>query len=153
MDEYVLDFVIPAGETGPNPPLCYIDYNTTTNAKRLSIKGTKIFHSNNDFTVNADNSLTIIPGTYEITFCGKIECNGNFQRDITVSLHEILGGGISQPVEGMSIVLSPGMSYIHFSETRILTFPDPEDIFVLISNNNTEPVTVSMGSLILRKIS
>ena len=68
MDEYVLDFVIPAGETGPNPPLCYIDYNTTTNAKRLSIKGTKIFHSNNDFTVNADNSLTIIPGTYEITF-------------------------------------------------------------------------------------
>ena len=152
--ELVLDFSIPQGPTGPmgpNPPMCYIDYNTSNNANKLSIKDSKIFHSNGDFTVNG-NALTITPGTYEVTFCGKIEINGSFQSTILVALQESLGGAFSQPIEGMTISLPPGTSCMHFSETRVISFNDIENIKVIITNHNASPVTVSMGSLTMKKI-
>lgn len=156
MEEYVLNFSIPQGPTGPegpNLPICYVNYNTVTNPKRLSIKDTKMFHTNGEFSVNGD-LLSVQPGTYEVTFCGRIDVNQDFQSNIMVALQESLGGGYSQPVSGMTMVLAPGMNCMHFSETRIITLSDAEDIFVIVSNNNAISIstTVSMGSLILKKI-
>lgn len=156
MENYVLDFLIPQGPTGPvgpNLPVCYVDYNTATNPKRLSIKETKMFHANGEFSVTGD-TLSVHAGTYEVTFCGKIDVNQDFQSNITVSLQESLGGGYFQPVTGMTMVLMPGTNCMHFSETRIITFNGPEDIVVIITNNNAISVsaTISMGSLLLKKI-
>lgn len=152
--EFILDFQIPqgpTGPTGPNPPMCYVDYNTSNNTNRLSIKNTNIFHSNGEFATN-NNELVVNSGTYEITFCGKIEVSGDFKNNIMVSLQESLGGGYSQPIDGMTITLPSGTACMHFSETRILNFTNTTDIVVIITNQNASPVTVSMGTLILRKI-
>ena len=152
--EFVLDFSLPqgpTGPTGPNPPICYIDYNTSNNINKLSIKNSKIFNSNEDFSVNG-NALTIKSGTYEITFCCKIEASGTFQYYVMVSLLESLGGGYNQPIDGMTMVMPQGTECMHFSETRIIDFNDEEDIVVIITNNNPISVTISMVSLILKKI-
>lgn len=154
MEEYVLDFLVPQGPTGPegpNLPICYVDYNTSTNGKKLSIKDSKILNSNGDFSING-NVLSVNAGIYEITFCGRMDVKEAFQNNIMVSLHENLGGGYSQPVSGMTMILAPGTNCMHFSETRIIHFTADEELFVMISNNNTASATVSMGSLILKKI-
>lgn len=153
---FVLDFSIPqgpTGPTGPNPPACYIDYAVSNNNKNLAIEDYKIFNSNGEFSVN-NNILSVEPGTYEITFCGKIDVNEDFQSNITVSLQEDLGGGFSQPINDMAIILSKGTKCMQFSETKLITFSNKKNIMTLISNNNaiTVNVTVSMGSLIVKKI-
>lgn len=153
--EYILDFIIPTGATGPtgpNPPLCYIDYNTSNNNSGLSIQDSKIYNSNGEFSVN-DDTLTVAQGTYEITFCGKIDVSGDFKNSIVVSLHELLGGGYSQPVSGMMIILPSGMTCMQFSETKLIHFDNTKNIVALVSNNNSVTATVSLGSLILKKIS
>lgn len=156
-EDYVLNFVIPAGETGPTGPMgpklpiCYVNYNTSNNDKNLTINNAEMFNSNGEFSVN-DDILTVNPGTYEITFCGKIEVKGTFQNNIMVALHESLGGGFSQPISGMIMILPTGTNCMHFSETRIINFDNTKNIFVIITNNNSVSATVSMGSLILKKI-
>lgn len=152
--EYILDFVIPigpTGPTGPNPPICYVNYSSSITSNRLSIQDTKTFNSNGEFSANGDQ-LSVHSGTYEVTFCGKIEANGSFQNNIMVALQESLGGGFSQPVDGMTIVLPKGTECMHFSETRIINFSADKNLIVVITNNNASSVTISMGSLILKKI-
>ncbi len=159
MDEkasFVLDFSIPQGPTGPcgpNPPACYIDYAVNNNGNILSIKNSKIFNSNGEFAISG-NTVTITPGTYEITFCGKIDVSQDFQSNIRVALHEDLGGGYSQIFNDMEFILPKGTTCMQFSETKLMTVDKQKKILALVSNNNaiTITVTVSMGSLILKKI-
>ena len=110
-----------------------------------------MLHTNGDFSISGD-VLSANAGIYEITFCGRIDVKEAFQNNIMVSLHENLGGGYSQPVSGMTMILTPGTTCMHFSETRIISFDAKEELFVMISNNNSASVTVSMVSLILKKI-
>ena len=91
-------------------------------------------------------------GTYEITFCGKIEMNSAFQKDVSAAIQEDLGGGFSQPVEGMTVVMPTETLCMHFSQTRNLEFDDRTDLIIMIFNQNSNPIVVSMGALILKKL-
>lgn len=42
---------------------------------------------------------------------------------------------------------------MQFSETKLIHFDNTKNIMALISNNNSVTTTVSLGSLILKKIS
>lgn len=148
--EYKIDFVIPQGPPGPNPPVCYIDYGVSSN-RFLTIKDYKIFNSNGEFSVS-NNNIIVEPGTYEITFCGRVDVNNDFESPITVALHEDLGSGFSQIVGDMSFVLQKGTKLLQFSETKLITFNNKKTLMAFVSNNNAVTVTVSMGSLILKKV-
>ncbi len=152
--EYILDFSVPQGPTGPmgpNYPICYVDYNTVNGGKYLTIKSVKTIHSNGEFTRD-DNGIYVEAGTYEITFCGKMEMDSAFQKEVSVGIQEDLGGGYSSPIEGMKAIMPVGTLCMHFSETRILEFDDRTDLVIMLFNQNANPLVVSMGSLILKKI-
>lgn len=152
--EYVLNFSVPQGPTGPigpNYPICYVNYNTANGGKNLTINSVKTIHSNGEFTRD-DNGIYVEAGTYEITFCGKIEMNSTFQKDVSVAIQEDLGGGFSQPVEGMTVIMPTETLCMHFSETRILEFDDRTDLIIMLFNQNANPMVVSMGTLILKKL-
>ena len=69
-NEYLLDFVIPAGPTGPAGlvSLCYVQFDNTSSVGNMTINTNTILSINStDYTITINN-----PGYYEITFCGKL---------------------------------------------------------------------------------
>lgn len=136
---------------GPKLPICYVNYNTSNNDKNLTINNSEMFNSNGKFSVN-DDVLMVNPGTYEITFCEKIDVKGTFQNNIMVALHESLGGGFSQPIGGMIMILQTGTNCMHFSETRIINLDNTKNIFIIITNNNSVSATISMASNIKKDL-
>lgn len=154
--EFVLDFSIPqgaTGPTGPNPPLCYVDYITSsTSGRNFLLKDSTILNANGEFTIENNSTIVVNPGTYEITFCGHIEVGGDFQYAIMTALYEDLGSGYTQPIGNMTISLPSGIKFTQFSQTQLVTFNNTKKLIVYLSNNNSVTATVKLCTLILKKV-
>lgn len=148
--EYVLDFVIPAGQPGLSS-LCFVKFNNATSAGNVSINSNITLPSTStDYRLDS-NSVTINEaGYYEITFCGKINRN-SANQEIHVNLRQDDAGVITN-MPGMSGQWIDGSQVIHFSQTTVYQFQNPITLRVTVSITGPTNFNAEALNLIIRKL-
>lgn len=153
-NEYILDFQIPTGATGPmgQPSLesvCFIQYASSTVVGNLSIEKQLLLPIDNHYNV-IDSNVTVASGVYEITFCGVIDTNPN-QNDILVQLKKESLGVVSDMV-GMFGRWNGGTQNSYFSQTNVFQFENPQVLSVSVETQSSAVFSVNAVHLVIRKL-
>ncbi len=152
-DEYVLDFVIPCGPTGPksDSDICFISYGYKKNVSGdLQIEKSRIIPDNSSiYTINGDE-VQVETGVYEITYCGNLkkpEQTGQALLNLYVMVN-----GSSTTLPDMGIYLAGDDTYTYFSSTGVFDFTQKRNLVVNLAFFGTTNVEVDKVNVLIKKI-
>lgn len=149
--EYVLDFVIPAGPTGPQATkdIAFISYADARSRGNLTVQSTRIMPNNSpDYQVGTDY-IIVSKGIYEITFCGYME-KGTASDQVLLSLR-ISQNNTFTTLPDMAIKLY-SESATHFSSTAIFEFPNDLRLEAYLAQVGTGTLSATSVNLLIKKI-
>lgn len=106
--EYVLDFVLPCGPTGPGASsnVCFVDFNDGMQAGILTVKRSYIFPSSSSFYTVSASAIKVKKGIYEITFCGDLSVTNDASR-VVVDIIKNGYGDYYKICQSINLNLSP----------------------------------------------
>lgn len=151
-NEYALNFVIPAGPTGPQPvsDVCFVSYSEVRNTGNLPVQSNKILpNSSTSFQIGTD-SVTISKGVYELTFCGFIE-KSVLSDQVLLSLR-VAQNNTYTTLPDMGIKLQ-NVTETRFSTTGVFEFPNDLKLEAYLGRVGTGTISATSVNLLIRKLS
>lgn len=151
--EYILDFVLPIGATGPAGPsgtvdMCFVDFNNGTQNGVLSVNRQYILPpSSNIFTVT-QNGIQAKNGLYEITFCGDLSVT-NAPSRVSVQL---VKNSIGDSLLDMGVILPEAVTDTTFSMTNVLNITSDMNIQVQLKNFGSGNVLLQHVHVMMKKL-
>lgn len=151
-NEYALNFVIPAGPTGPQPisDVCFISYSEVRTNGNLPIQSSKVFPQNNSCYKLGTDSVTVAKGVYELTFCGCIE-KSVLSDQVLLSLR-VAQNNTYTTLPDMGIKLQ-SITETRFSTTGVFEFPSDIKLETYLGRVGTGSLSATSVNLLIKKLS
>ncbi len=155
-NEYVLDFVIPCGTTGPTGPtaepnICFISYMNKKNIQGdLDIEKNKIYPTNSSNYTIIGQEVQMGPGLYEITYSGYLKKPGTTGQAV---LHLLaITSSATTTLPDMDIELLGDNQYTYFSSTGVFEFDQTINLCVSLGFYNTPTVETDHVNVLIKKL-
>ena len=164
MDDYVLDFVLPIGATGPQgvegvtgptgpgsvKALLFLDAPSATQSGYVALSRNVLLPSNNQvFTTNGTEVYINESGNYEFTVCGTI--TGLTQNETLTLTLNIIGADHS-PIDVTIADISATEKEAFFSQTFIYTFQDTQTVTMTLQKDNTLSSSIYNANLLIKQL-
>lgn len=151
-NEYALNFVIPAGPTGPQPAsdICFISYSEVRTNGNLPIQSSKVLPLDNPSYKLGTDSVTVSKGIYEITFCGFLE-KSVLSDQVLLSLRVAQNNSYTT-LPDMGIKLQ-NVTETRFSSTGVFEFPSDIKLEAYLGRVGSGSLSATSVNLLIRKLS